>query len=67
MKTVTYEGTELVGISADDVLITAHREDGQKDFLKLTELLDNMMVRLSFIQLKLGITEEEIQESLMGI
>ena len=50
MKTVTYEGTNLVGISADDVLVTAHGPDGKMDYLKLTELLDNMMIRISDLE-----------------
>ena len=50
MKTVTYEGTNLVGISADDVLVTAHKPDGKMDYLKLTELLDNMMIRISNLE-----------------
>ena len=54
MKTVTYEGTNLVGISADDVLVTAHGPDGKMDYLKLTELLDNMMIRISNLEQILG-------------
>ena len=50
MKTVTYAGTNLVGISADDVLVTAHGPDGKMDYLKLTELLDNMMIRISDLE-----------------
>ena len=53
MKTVTYEGTNLVGISADDVLVTAHGPDGKMDYLKLTELLDNMIIRISNLEQEL--------------